>query len=339
MVARYRCYIITGFSPVYEQTHGMLLTTGLFRGENIDVAKRYYEDIYARLPVTKRLVEFDGNTALYFLKYNIDDLALMIRAKTYFDAVKAFDSFRCLGALVYHWYSDETNIITLEHKPSFTKTQLHDLAKLAGATDATMFELELHRGIQVTDQKILGIEKQLRNVFLHSNIRRALACFYQSQTIYYTHLVGSYVSSHSQPELIGASTEEYRQGNYQYQEMLHASLLVCYRGIEALYSKNFRTQDFKKSGRSKLESYMDAKLPNAPSRSRYQLRFYRQREKHPPRRKCIITMLGILFRARNRAAHGHHWLRRHRLETFGSDLADESKFFLGHLIIHTLGQQ
>jgi hypothetical protein len=77
---------------------------------------------------------------------------------------------------------------------------------------------------------------------------------------------------------------------------------------------------------------MDNKLPNVPSRSRYQLRFYRQREAHPPKYKLVVTMLQVLLRARNRAAHGYRWTRKHRFETFGSDLVDESKFFLGHLI-------
>ncbi|MBA7684381.1 hypothetical protein ES703_92776 [subsurface metagenome] len=227
-------------------------------------------------------------------------------------------------------------MVALEYKPSFAQTQTHDLVRLARATDTTMFQLELDRGIQVSDLEILDIKSQLKKVFISSNIRRALACFYQSQTIYYTHLVGSYVSCHSRPELIGASILEYRQSNYQYQEMLHASLLICYRGIEALCSKNFRSQDFKRAGRHKLESYLDAKLPNTPSRSKYILRFYRQREKSLPKHKRIVTMLEILFRARNRAAHGHHWLRRHRFETFGGDLVDESKFFLGHLITNAL---
>jgi len=261
----------------------------------------------------------------------------MIKAKSYVDAVKACDSFRCLSALAYHWYSEDTNIITLRSRPSFSKTRIQDLANLAEANDIMLFQLELHHGIQVSDREILAIGAQLRKVFHYSNMRRALACFYQSQTIYYTHLVGSFVSVHSQPELIGASREEFRQNNYQYQEMLHSALLICYRGIESLYARNFKSSDFQKANRKKLESYMNSKLPNAPSRSRYLLRFYRQREKQPPKRKYIVTMLEVLFRARNRAAHGHHWSRRYRFETFGSDLVDESKFFLGHLISSALG--
>ena len=77
---------------------------------------------------------------------------------------------------------------------------------------------------------------------------------------------------------------------------------------------------------------MDAKLPNAPGKSRYYLRFYRQREAHPPKHKFVINMLEVLFRARNRAAHGYRWKRKYKFETFGSDLVDESKFFFTHLI-------
>lgn len=336
MDTKYKYYILTGFRPVYEQKHGMLLRPGLFRDSSTTAAKDYYEGLQATLPTTKKLVDFDRNTALYFLKYDIDDLAIMIKAKSYVDAVKACDSFRCLGALAYHWYREDTNIIRLRSRPNFSKTRMQDLANLAEADDIMLFQLELHNGIQVSDREILDIGVQLKKVFQNSNIRRALACFYQSQTIYYTHLVGSYVSSHSRPELIGAGREEFRQNNYQYQEMLHAALLICYRGIEALYSRNFKSSDFQKANRKKLESYMNSKLSDAPSRSRYLLRFYRQRERQPPKRKHIITMLEVLFRARNRAAHGHHWSRRHRFETFGGDLVDESKFFLGHLISSAL---
>lgn len=336
MNTNYKYYILTGFLPVYEQKHSMRLKPGLFRKSSITAAKGYYEGLQAKLPTTKKLVDFDGNTVLYFLKYDIDDLAIMIKAKSYVDAVKACDSFRCLCALSYHWYSEDTNIITLLSRPSFSKTRIQDLANLAEANDIMLFQLELHHGIQVSDREISAIGAQLRKVFHNSNIRRALACFYQSQTIYYTHLVGSFVSVHSRPELIGASREEFRQNNYQYQEMLHAALLICYRGIESLYARNFKSSDFQKANRKELESYMNSKLPNAPGRSRYLLRFYRQREKKPPKRKYIVTMLEVLFRARNRAAHGHHWSLKYRFETFGSDLVDESKFFLGHLISSAL---
>jgi len=250
--------------------------------------------------------------------------------------VKAFDALRCLFALAYHSYSEEAGIIPMEHKPDFSKLTAQDLATLAGAFGSDLFSVEIRSGIQVSDRKIRGIVGHLIKGFVRSDIRRALACFYQSQNIYYTHLVGSYVAAHSRPELIGASREEYTQNNFRYQEMLHASLLTCYRGIEAIYSKNFRTDDFRKANRKELESYMDAKLPNAPSRSQYHLRFYRQREARPPKYKLIVNMLEVLFRARNRAAHGHHWTRKHRFETFGSDLVDESKFFLAHLIGSTL---
>lgn len=336
MGARFKYYLISGFVPVFVQRHDMRLRTGLFCNANAEAAKIFYRDHDAKLPITKKLVDFDNRTALYFLKYNVDDLIIMIRSNTYSNAVKAFDSFRCLVALVYNWYSDEMEIIPLQTKPSFTKTQIHDLAKLASAIDETMFQLDLHNGTQISDRDVLDIESLLRKVFICPNIRRALACFCLSQTIYYTHLVGSYVYSHSRPELISASIEEYRQSNYRYQEMLHASLLICYRGIEAFYSKTFRSRDFEKAGRSMLESYLDTRLPNASSRSKYPLQFYRQREKKPPKRKYIVTMLEVLFRARNRAAHGYRWSHKHKFETFGSDLVDESKFFLRHIIMNAL---
>lgn len=332
MATKYNYYILSGFIPVYEQRLGMIMKPGIFRNQTANEAKNYYRSLRASLPTTRKIMDFDKNTTLYFLKYDIDDLIMMIRAVKYIDAVKAFDALRCLFALAYHWYSEEADIIPLEHRPNFSKLSIQDLATLARAFNSTLFSGEIYSGIQVSDREIFDIKEQLIKVFLRSDIRRALACFYQSQNIYYTHLVGSYVAVHSRPELIGVSREEYRQNNYRYQEMLHASLFTCYRGIEAIYSKTFRTDDFKKANRKNLESYMDAKLPNAPSRSRYRLRFYRQREAHPPKYRLIINMLEVLLRARNRAAHGHHWTRRHIFETFGSDLVDESKFFLGHLI-------
>jgi hypothetical protein len=335
-VGKYRYYVILGFIPVYEYRLGMTISPSAFRNQPKDEAKKYYESIEAKLPVTRKIFDFDNRTALYFLKYGITDLVMMIRAKRFVDAVKAFDVLRCLLALAYHTYSEEADIVPLAHKPNFTRLSIQDLATLIGFSDTTLASVEIQSGIQVSDIEILNIKEKLRKAFLHSDIRRALACFYQGQTIYYTHLVSSFVSVHSRPELIGVSREEYKQNNFRYQEKLHASLLICYRGIEAIYSKNFRAEDFKKANRGKLESYMDAKIPNAPSRSRYLLRFYRQREARPPKYRLVINMLEVFFRARNRAAHGYHWERKHRFETFGSDLVDESKFFLGHLIAGAL---
>ncbi len=336
MVAKYNYYIILGYIPVYEQRNGMFIRPGVFRNQSNAEAIEYYKNVRANLPVTRKILDFDNDTALYFLKYDIDDLIMMIRATRFRDAVKVFDALRCLLALAYHWYSKDADIIPLEHRPNFSKLSTQDLATLTGAFNTMLFPAEIHNGVQVSDRNVLDIKEQLVKVFLQSDIRRALACFYQSQTIYYTHLVGSFVAVHSRPELIGTSQEEYRQSNFRYQEMLHASLFTCYRGIEALYSKNFKTDDFKKANRKTLEAYMNYRIPNAPSRSRYLLRFYRQREAHAPKHKLLINMLAVLFRARNRAAHGYRWTRRHRFETFGSDLVDESKFFLGHLISSAL---
>lgn len=335
-MAKYKYYVILGFIPVYEHYLGMTISPSAFRNQPKDEAKEYYKNIKARLPVTRKIFSFDNNTALYFLKYDITDLIMMIRARRFIDAMKAFDVFRCLLALAYHMYSEDVDIVPLARKPNFTKLSIKDLATLTGASNTTLASVEIQSGTQVSNRQILNVKEKLEKVFLRSDIRRALACFYQSQKIYYTHLVGSFVAVHSRPELISTSQEEYRQSNFRYQEMLHASLLTCYRGIEALYSKNFKNNDFKKTNRKNLESYMNIKIPNAPSCSRYLLRFYRQREAHAPKHKLLISMLEVLFRARNRAAHGYRWTRRHRFETFGSDLVDESKFFLGHLISSAL---
>jgi len=276
-VAKYKYYIILGFIPVYEQRHGMIINPNAFRNQNKGEVKRYYRNVKAKLPVTRKILDFDNSTALYFLKYDVTSLIMMIRATRFIDAVKAFDTLRCLLALAYHWYSEEADIVPLGRKPSFSKTSIQDLATLNGAFDTTLFSVEIQSGIQVSNRNILDIKEQLIKVFLRSDIRRALACFYQSQTIYYTHLVGSFIAVHSRPELISTSQEEYRQSNFRYQEKLHASLLTCYRGIEAIYSKNFKSNDFK-NNRQNLESYMNSKIPNAPSHSHYLLRFYRQRE-------------------------------------------------------------
>lgn len=342
MSAKYKYYLITGFVPTYEQRDGLRMTPGHFDDESISAAKTYYASLGARLPITRKLVEYDTNTSLYFLQYSIDDIVLMLRTVRSRDAIIAYDGLRYLLAFVHHQYC-ETRLVPLTHKPHFSNTQIQDLFdrlnsdymhEFLGST--LVFQTELRSGFVISHREVLELRPQLREVFRRTDVRRSLACFYQSQVIYYTHLVGSYVASHSRPELIGMGREEFVQHNFQYQEMLHASLLACYRGIEALYSKNFRSDDFKKVNRSKLQSHMDAKVPNAPSRSRYRLRFYRQRETRPPKHKLIITTLEVLFRARNRAAHGHRWTPIRKLETFGSDLVDESKFFLAHLISNTL---
>ena len=210
-MAKYKHYIILGFVPVYEYRLGMTISPSAFRNQPKDEAKKYYENIGAKLAVTRKILSFDDSTSLYFLKYSTTDLIMMIRAKRGVDAIKAFDALRCLLALAYHDYSEEADIVPLAHKPNFTKLSILDLATLIGASDTTLASVEIQSGIQVSNREILNIKEKLGQVFLRSDIRRALACFYQSQTIYYAHLVGSFVSVHSRPELIGASREEYRQ--------------------------------------------------------------------------------------------------------------------------------
>jgi len=336
MATLFEYYIITGFIPSYVQRLGMIMRLGIFRDSGINEATAYYNGIRAKLPTTKKILQFDNNTSLYFLKHGVDDLIMLIRATRYIDAVKAFDTLRCLLALYYHSYSEDLAIVPLKRKPSYSNLSTEGLVELADVNTPMQFSMELLTGVGVPDNKLYTIESQLIKSFSDQRIRRALACFYQSQIIHYTHMVSSYVGVHSRPELIELSPEEYRHDNFRYQEMLHAALITCYRGIEAIYSKNFRTNDFMPNSRRMLESYMDTTLPNTPSRSRYRLRLYRLREEHAPKYKLLVNMLEVLFRARNRAAHGHHWQRRHRFETFGSDLVDEAKFFLGHLIVGAL---
>lgn len=336
MATLLKYYIITGFIPSYVQRLGMIMRSGIFRNSGVNEATAFYNGIRAKLPTTKRILQFDNNTSLYFLKHGVDDLIMLIRATRYIDAAKAVDTLRCLLALYYHSYSEDLAIVPLKRKPSYSNLSTEDLAELANVNTPMQFSMELLTGVGVPDNQLYTIESQLIKSFSDQCIRRALACFYQSQIIYYTHMVGSYVELHSRPELIELSPEEYRHDNFRYQEMLHAAFITCYRGIEVIYSKNFRTNDFQPNNRRVLESYMDAILPNTPSKSKYRLRFYRLREERAPKYKLLVNMLEVLFRARNRAAHGHHWQRRHRFETFGSDLVDEAKFFLGHLIIGAL---
>jgi hypothetical protein len=340
MATTFKYYILIGFIPAYQtrirNVFDMIIQPGIFRDRDPKEAAEYYRRNRAKLPTTKKIVQFDTDTSLYFLRHDIDDSIMMIKAKRYIDAVEAFDTLRSLLALYFHTYSEDLELVPLDGKPSFSKLTTKDLTELANTYSPMILKLELYSGMQVPDGQLYVIETQLIKVFSNQSIRRALACFYQSQNIYYTHMVSSYVGVHSRPELIELSSEEYRHNNFLYQEMLHACLIICYRGIEAIYSKNFKTSDFLPGNRRILEGYMDTTLPKTPSRSKYRLRFYRQREERAPKYKLLVNMLEVLFRARNRAAHGYHWQRRHRFETFGSDLVDEAKFFLGHLIAGAL---
>ncbi|MFC2044935.1 hypothetical protein ACFLT8_07110 [Chloroflexota bacterium] len=340
MVAKYKYFLLSGLIPQYQHRLGMTISSGIFRDSDSDELKEYYRGVRAKIPATKKLIEFDGNTVLYCLKYNNDDFILIIRSTRTRDVVKAFDALKYLLALVYHTYSEELEMVPLNSKPSFSNCTSRDLFDLVKpfrlGLDMTIFTAELQSGTGITDRQILDIIKQLIKVYMEDDKRKALACLYQSQLIYYTHLVGSFVEVHSRPEFIHMSRDELVEHNLLYQEMLHCSLLTCYRGIEAIFSKNFRSEDFRRSRRRSTESYMGRRIPGAPPRSKYRLRFYRQRESTAPKNKLIITMLEILFRARNRAAHGYKWVRRYRTETFGKDLVDESKFFLGYLIISAL---
>ncbi|MBA7471694.1 hypothetical protein ES703_102892 [subsurface metagenome] len=91
MAKKYGYYIISGFIPVYEQRLGMTISPGVFRDQDADEAKSYYRSISAKLPTTRKIMDFDNNTSLYFIKHDVDDLIMMIRAVRFIDAVKAFD--------------------------------------------------------------------------------------------------------------------------------------------------------------------------------------------------------------------------------------------------------
>jgi hypothetical protein len=124
MTAKYNYYIISGFVPVYEQRLGMTIG-GTF--QTADEARDYYKKVGAKLPATRKIMDFDSNTALYFLRYGIDDLIMVIRAVRFTEAVKAFDTLISLFAIGYHWYSEEADIIPLKHKPDFSKLTAQDL--------------------------------------------------------------------------------------------------------------------------------------------------------------------------------------------------------------------
>jgi len=340
LAGRYSYFLIKGFLPTFTNRLDGRMSPSTFRDESEKEAKKYYSISGYPFPKTKRLINFDENTSLYALKLDVADLIFMLKAKNMRDAIKAYDSIRYLLAFALHYYTLDLDLIPLASRPPFTELKRMDLVKLALTdgiySDPDILSSELIEGLMVTDKDIKAIEKQLRIVFKSRTYRRALACLYQSQLIYYTHLVGSYVGSHSRPDLISTSRAEFTANNFQFEEMLNAALFTCYRGVEALYSKNFRTADFQSVNKNGLESYLDGRLPSLPSRSKYRLRLYRQRELNPPKHMLVISMLEIIFRARNRAAHGHRWRRRSIHETFGLDLVHESKFFLGELIAHAL---
>ena len=60
MAKRYGYYIISGFIPVYEQRLGMIISPSVFRDKVSDEAKSYYRSISAKLPATRKIMDFDN---------------------------------------------------------------------------------------------------------------------------------------------------------------------------------------------------------------------------------------------------------------------------------------
>ncbi|KYD04129.1 hypothetical protein [Saccharococcus caldoxylosilyticus] len=255
--------------------------------------------------------------------------SLVIQTKSVKTAIRLFESIKLLLAFVELYYDEDMSIFRLDNDLSETKNyKIYDLYHHSNffAQD------QLESGIILGSQRIKQLKELLKLIFRDSRLRTALACFYQSQVTYYTHLVGSYISSHSRVDLYSYERDEYSFLNMINYERLCSSLTSAYRGIEAIMDYNFRERHFENDYYKKI---INDRIPGVKWNTKYLKAFDKVRydDLRKKRYSKVSTMIKKLLIARNRAGHGKVYANQKKNNPITMELTHESKRFLEFLIM------
>jgi len=228
-------------------------------------AAKEYKSHFVQLPRTRKLLDLHQKGCIYHQIFDIDRGCLLIESNTLRGLYTLFEIIKsCLGVIDLN-FSDEVDLIRIMKRPPRRNCSISDLYSLAGISQDPFvkesFESDLCCGLITEDKKIEDLNKPIRRIASKLQYRKALACYWHSQNIFYTHLIGSYIDCYSGPDLKAMSKEEYRIYNFIQKEKMALSFISAYRGLEAIFNHRFREKDFK-NGRSHLSQIINNKIYN-----------------------------------------------------------------------------
>lgn len=255
--------------------------------------------------------------------------SLIIKAKNLKTAMKVFESVKLLFAFCDHIYDEDMALFRMENN-------------LESGKDLKIYDLNHNRNSHVRDYledgAIIGtlrfkkLEELLKLIVRDSRLRTALACFYQAQETYYTHLVSSYITMHSRLDLHYYETDEYSFLNAINYEKFCSSLTTAYRGIEAIMDYNFRERIFENDHYKKV---IDNRIDGVKWNTKYLKAFDKVRYGDVSKKSYVkvSTMIKKFLFARDRAGHGKIYADQKKNNPITMELTHESKRFLEFLII------
>lgn len=298
-------------------------------------AEKEYKAHFAELPKTRKLLDFQGKGRVYHQVFDIDRGCLLIEANTLDGLYILFDIIKsCLGFISLN-FSDEIKLIRIQKRPptnNCSKSILFNLAAHSGdSCDRELFEMDLYSGQVIYDNLMENLNKPIRKILSNSNYRKTLACYWHSQNIFYTHLIGSYISCHSLPDLKAMPQNEYKEYNFLLKEKMALSFIAAYRGIESIFNYRFRENDFKRD-KTHLIQTIDNKIKGLYWNSSYRIVFYNKRAKQNVKVSKVSTMIKHFLIVRNRKA-GHGLEYSHTIKARVTvDMVHEIHAFLHYLI-------
>lgn len=253
--------------------------------------------------------------------------SLLIEAKNLRTALRVFESVKLLFAFCDHVFDEDMALFRMD-KDTGKNYKIYDLYHQRNSHESDCLE----NGVILGTLRFKKLKELLKLIFRDSRLRTALACFYQAQDTYYTHLVGSYISLHSRPDLHYYEKDEYSYLNAINYEKLCSSLTSAYRGIEGIMDFNFRERIFENDHYKKV---INDRIQGVKWNTSYLKAFDKVRygDLSKNRYARVSTMIKKLLYARNRAGHGKVYSDQKKNNPITMELTHESKRFLTFLII------
>jgi hypothetical protein len=285
---------------------------------------------YPSTDCAETIVEIDSRNAIQLFRIGDKHANLILKSENQSTASRLYESIRLLFAFAEHYISEEVDIYRLE-----ACNGEHATSKEISESLTYLPEMNRHllfNGTVKYPEDLVRYQNALRLIFNDARLRKALACFYQAQTTYYVHLVGSYIHFHSRRDIHFMESERYRFLNMVNQEVYCSALTSAYRGVEAIMDVNFRERIFQNE---EYKRVINGKIPGVCWDTSYLRAFYRVRyNEHPDRKQHskISTMVKLFLAARNRAGHGKVYPDQKRNNAISLDIIMEATYFLAYLI-------
>jgi hypothetical protein len=254
--------------------------------------------------------------------------SLIIEATNLKTALRVFETVKLTMSILEHHQNEDMDLYRLKNDKDGARYKVYDLSHHSNF----LGQNQLQNGIVLENTKFIKWKELIKLIFRDCRLRTALACFHQAQETYYTHLVGSYISSHSRVDLHLYETDEYKYLNMINFEKLCSSLTSAYRGVEAIMDCNFRERIFQNDH---YKTVINGRIQGVNWNTKYLKAFDKVRYTDLNKKSYskVSTMIKKLLSARNRAGHGMTYADQKKNNPITMELTHESKRFLEFLII------